>query len=204
MATATLQLGPADHGRKMTLEEYESATGREGYRYELIHGRVVVSPVPNLPHARVLAWINLRLVVYAEQHPAVINFVSQAGRMFLPAPDPDDVSVPEPDLVVYHDFPLDLPEEEVNWSDVSPVLVVEILSPDNADKDLDRNVELYLDVPSVREYWVFDPLTSVRYPSLRVFRRRGRRWQKPIGVPGRGTYTTRLLPGFELVTDIRR
>jgi Uma2 family endonuclease len=38
------------------------------------------------------------------------------------------------------------------------VLVGEVVWEDDPDKDLVRNVELYLQVPSIREYWVLDPL----------------------------------------------
>ncbi len=36
MATVTmLRIGPANHGRKMSLEEFLDADAEEGYRYEL-------------------------------------------------------------------------------------------------------------------------------------------------------------------------
>ena len=40
MATVTtpLRIGPADHGRAMTLEEFLDADVEEGYRYELAQG----------------------------------------------------------------------------------------------------------------------------------------------------------------------
>ena len=44
-----LKLRPADHGRRLSLEDFTSASAEEGYRYELIRGRVYASPVPNAP-----------------------------------------------------------------------------------------------------------------------------------------------------------
>ena len=40
MATVTmpLRIGPADHGRMMTLDEFEEADLEEGFRYELARG----------------------------------------------------------------------------------------------------------------------------------------------------------------------
>jgi Uma2 family endonuclease len=58
-----------------------------------------------------------------------------------------------------------------------------------------------LQVPSIREYWVIDPREDADRPTLLVFRRRGRRWQRTIPVPAGTTYATRLLPGFELLID---
>jgi Uma2 family endonuclease len=58
-------------------------------------------------------------------------------------------------------------------------------------------------VPSIREYWILDPRADADQPALLVYRRRGRRWQRPITVPGGGTYATRLLPGFILRLEVR-
>ena len=89
--------------------------------------------------------------------------------------------------------------EEWNWRDVSPLLVAEILSDDTANKDLVRNRDLYLQVPSIREYWIIDPRQGTRQTILLVYRRRGRGWARVRTVVPGGTYTTPLLPGFSLV-----
>jgi Uma2 family endonuclease len=195
-----LHLTPADHGRPLSLDEFESADAQEGFRYELIRGRLEASPIPNLPHERLLKWLARLLEGYAQQHPEVFDEVFGPARVFVPALE-EGVTAPEPDLACYHDFPSDLPEEEVDWRDVSPLLVVEVVSADTADKDLTRNIPLYLRVPTIREYWIVDPRQSRARPSLVVYRRRAGRWQNPIHVKGGGTYTTRLLPGFTLVLD---
>ena len=56
MATVTtpLRIGPADHGRTMTLEEFLDADVEEGYRYELARGVLEVNEVPNDPHGGVV------------------------------------------------------------------------------------------------------------------------------------------------------
>jgi hypothetical protein len=36
-STTRLYLTPADHGRRLSLEEFESADAQAGFRYELIH-----------------------------------------------------------------------------------------------------------------------------------------------------------------------
>jgi len=62
---------------------------------------------------------------------------------------------------------------------------------------------LYFQVPSIWEYWLVDGLEDAERPSLRVHRRRGKRWHI-IDVAAGETYTTKLLPGFELMLDPRR
>jgi len=55
----------------------------------------------------------------------------------------------------------------------------------------------------VPEYWIIDPLADPDRPTLRVYRRRGRRWLRPIDVAFGEVYQTPLLPGFELRVDPR-
>lgn len=196
-----LVLGPADHDRPISREEFDAAIGTEGYHYELIHGRVYVSPALDLPHDSVFQWAYGHLLIYGRSHPEVFNYLSSHPRVIVPGEE--DRTNPQPDFAAYHDFPLHLDLDEVAWDDVSPILVGEVLSPDNRDKDLDRNVEIYLQVPSIREYWVFDPDADAGRWFLRVLRRRGPRWQKPIELKLGETYTTRLLPGFSLLLDPR-
>jgi Uma2 family endonuclease len=189
-------LTPKDQGRPLTLDEFEHAAGREGYRYELINGRVEVSPIPDYPHESLCQRIERLLLAYAEHHPERLQDVKGPARVFVPGRRA--TTAPEPDVAAYRDFPTDRPRSRVRWQDLSPVLVVEVLSADSADKDLVRNRRLYLQVPSIREYWIVDPRQDADRPSLTVYRRRGARWQRPLRfVPGTA-YTTPLLPGFVL------
>jgi Uma2 family endonuclease len=199
MATI-LKIGPADHGRPMALEEFMAGDYEEGYQYELIDGKLYVSPQPNAPQGLVDRWIGLKLQYYSEERPDVINFVYGRTRVFVPGRP--GITNPEPDVAAYHDFPLHLPFRDVRWQDVSPVLVVEVLSLDDPDKDLVRNVELYFQVPSIREYWLLDTREDPERPTMQVRRRHGRRWLLRSFGPG-DTYVTRLLPGFELILDPR-
>jgi Uma2 family endonuclease len=145
-------------------------------------------------------WLSTKLRQFSEEHPAVINFISGKARVFVPRRQ--GPTAPEPDQTAYQDFPFHLPRRQLRWQDVSPLLVAEILSGD-PDKDLVRNVELYREVPSIKEYWVIDTREDPDHPTLRVYRRSGKRW-RIIDLAFGETYTTRLLPGFSLVVDPRR
>jgi Uma2 family endonuclease len=193
-----LKLGPANDGQEITWEEFESAGFEEGYRYEIIDGVLSVLPTPNIPHDFILVWLNRHLLRYADAHPDVINYVTGGARIFIP--NRPRTTVPQPDLAAYRDFPQVWPIRDVHWRSLGPILVVEIVSEDTPDKDLVRNVGLYGAVPGIREYWILDGRTGIL--NLRVYRRRGLRWQNPIDVSAGGTYTTpRLLPGFSLAID---
>jgi Uma2 family endonuclease len=194
-----LHLKPSDAGREVALEDFEHATGQEGWRYELIDGRIEVSPAPDAPHDDVMEWLTERLRGYRDAHPEAINKISTHARVYISGRRA--ATCPEPDLAAYRNYPLHTPIRVRNWRDVSPILVVETLSQDSRGKDLVRNVSLYLEVPSIREYWLLDPRDDADHPSLRVYRRRGQAWQRPIDVPFGAVYTTRLLPGFSLLID---
>src|SRR5260370_41325012 len=79
-----LKLGPGDHGRPMTLEEFQAASAAEGYQYELIDGELYVSPEPNLPQGRVENWLYFKIALYAQEHPEVINFLHPKPRVIVP------------------------------------------------------------------------------------------------------------------------
>jgi Uma2 family endonuclease len=201
MATATGKIGPKDHGRPMTLDEFLSADRTEGCRYELIDGELYVSPEADLPEAQDNLWIFTRLLLYARDFPDVINCVHPRARVFVPRRK--RVTCPQPDVAAYHDFPVHLPIRKLRWQDVSPILVVEVLSSADPDKDLVRNVQLYWQVPTIKEYWVLDVRDDPDRPTLTVYRRRSKRW--PVMHHSFGeTYTTPLLPGFELIVDPRK
>jgi Uma2 family endonuclease len=197
MSVLTL-LGPKDHGRPIKWEELRAARRAPGYHYELIRGRLYVSPEANAPQNWLEMWLLVKLVDYARERPDVINFVTPKSRVIHPE-EPEETK-PEPDLAAFHGWPTDAPVAEMDWRDQGPILVVEVLGEDE-EKDLVRNVELYLEMPTIKEYWIVDPRESADRPALLVYRRRGQRWQRPIHVAGGQTYTTRLLPGFSLLLD---
>ena len=199
MATVT-QLGPGDHGRTLTLELFTESDYEQGYQYELIEGRLYVTPRPNQPHDWIQRFLYEELAIYRRAHPEVINCVSAQARVYVPGMT--WTTAPEPDVVAYRDFPTDR-QPNVAWEDVSPILVVEIISESDPDKDLIRNVDLYLQVPSIQEYWVLDNRQEAARPTMRVFRRSGDGWDTQDVAFGE-TYTTPLLPEFSLLVDPAR
>ena len=195
-----LKLTPRDHGREIDPEDFEHSDGEEGCHYEIIDGRVYVTPQADLPQFDLEIWLYRKLFLYSQDCPEVINFVASKARVFVHGRT--KVTCPEPDISAYEDYPHHLPRRQRRWQDISPFLVVEVLSEAKPDKDLVRNVDLYREVPSIKEYWILDPRPDPDQPSLIVYRRRGKGWQKPIHVAFGEVYETpRLLPGFKLVVN---
>lgn len=139
-----------------------------------------------------------KLDEYGDKHSNIFNFVCTRGCVYVPRAE---VTMPEPDIVCFQDVPLNSEDiASVGWEDLTPVLIVEVVSEDDPVKDLIRNVALYRQIPTVREYWIIDPRESWNYPTMTVYRRRGRKWQPPIVIPGGETYNSpKFLPGFQIV-----
>src|SRR5438552_1421038 len=104
MRTIT-RLRPADHGRLMTLEDFEHADGESGWRFELIDGKVYVSPKPRPQHDRYENHLFRLLDRYAERRPKIIDYVTFGARVHVPGPR--RATVPEPDLACYRGYPKD-------------------------------------------------------------------------------------------------
>lgn len=200
MSTVQLRLGPADHGRPVDFDDYEAAEYEPGHKYEIIDGRLYVAPEPNFAEHTLERWLDRKLSRYAEDHPEVINYVAVKSRVFVHSRK--KATVPEPDISAYHGLDLTQDLRDIHWRDLGPVLVCEVLVEGDEYKDLERNLDLYLDVPSVREYWVLDGRADPNAPSLIQHRRYGGRWVIRTHAAG-STFGTKLLPGFALVLDPR-
>src|SRR4051794_40319632 len=121
MATVT-KLGPADHGREMGYDEFMGGDYELGYKYELIDGKLYVSPVPNAPEERVENWLIDELKRYSWQHSDIINYVSSRSRVVVSGRP--GVTVPEPDISAYRDYPRDRAFDELRWQELHPLLAV--------------------------------------------------------------------------------
>jgi Uma2 family endonuclease len=190
-----LRIGPHDHGREMTLEEYLAGDYEEGYRYELIRGELYVSPQPNPPHDEMSEYLNDLLTVYKLKHRKIVKRLSSHCRVFVPGER--KTTCPEPDFALYNDYARGSGQN--SWQKFSPFIVIEIVSDSDPDKDYVRNVELYQKVPTILEYWLFDKVDEADGPTLRVHRRdTGDQEWKTEDYGPEASYSTQLLPGFSL------
>jgi Uma2 family endonuclease len=192
------RLGPHDHDREMSYEEFLAGDYEEGYKYELIEGRLFVVPGADPSHDRSEKYIYNALLFYWQAHPELVAWVTDKARVFLP--DKKRITAPEPDIALYRTIVPDFDD----WRQVSPLIVGEILSPKNKSKDWDRNVKLYRLVPNIREYWIYDTLRPKTGPRLTVHSRTSGQtdWEVTEYGPAE-SFTTPLLPGFVLAVKPR-
>lgn len=76
MSRVAVQIGPQDNGRQMSLEEFESAEGREGSLYELGRGRIVVVDVPKPSHMGQVDSVRQQFAVYRAAQPTRMHRVA--------------------------------------------------------------------------------------------------------------------------------
>jgi Uma2 family endonuclease len=188
MSTITRRIGPADHGQRMTLEEFIDADFEEGWLYELARGVIDVTEVPGLNHGRIVGRLAQLFIIYMMNHPGIINYRAGGGecRLRLPGMQSDR----HPDQAVYLLPPP--PGENEPWTRWVPSLVVEVVSSSGKDRDYDEKREEYLRV-GVTEYWILDPIKR----HLLVLQRFGDVWNELL-VPIGEIYRPGLLPGLEV------
>jgi Uma2 family endonuclease len=186
------RIGPADHGRAMSLDDFDRASVVEGYAYELGQGVIDVSELPDGDHADIVFEIRDAFVVYKASRPDVIATVASPSEAKVLIDGYQ--SERHPDVMVYfRPRPKHLKQP---WSEWIPEIVVEVVSRRSVQRDYEEKPPEYLTL-GVQEYWIVDPIKQV----VTVKTRWRGIWKDAVLKPGK-TYESRLLPGFKL--DVRK
>jgi Uma2 family endonuclease len=183
MASLATRIGPADHGRAMTLEEFRDAEVEEGYRYELARGVLEVTEVPNDPHGQIVSNLFRAIGRYDLAHPDLILRYGGASefRLWIPGM----ISGRNPDAaVVLRGSPKD------HRGRRPPALAVEVVSIGGEARDYEIKRQEYL-VYGLREYWIVDPQAR----RVTVLCRDGDVWVERI-FQGDQAIGSLVLPGF--------
>ena len=192
MATVAdrIRVSLADHGRRMTLEEFEEADFEEGYRYELAKGVLEVTLVPGEPHGLIVHMLYKLFTRYEDAHPGMIHRFGGASefRLCLPAM----VSGRNPDLAVAL---RNMPPDDSGMR--PPSLAIEVVTDGDEARTRDyvTKREEYL-AYGLREYWIVDRFEK----KVTVLHRRGDTWAEHVFVEGQ-TATGLVLPGFAVAVD---
>ena len=127
-------------------------------RWEIIGGEAfAMTPAPGLTHQHISTTLTGFLFMFFAEHPC--QFFHAPFDVRLPENDetPENASnVVQPDIVVY----CDASKLDERGGKGAPDLVVEILSPSTANRDLIDKMALY-ERHGVREYWVIDPVHQI-------------------------------------------
>jgi Uma2 family endonuclease len=190
MSKTTILIGPADHGRRMSLAQFEHAEGREGYLYELSRGVITVVDVPKPRHLLLVMAIRQQLAAYISANPGRIYAIASGGECKLLIQGLQ--SERHPDLTIYKSPPPEGESDDEVWSQWIPEIVIEVVSASSRHRDYVERPEEYLRL-GVMEYWIVDPDEGL----MKVLRRSRGEWAERVVRPP-AAYRTRLLPGFEL------
>lgn len=190
----SLSIGPADHGRVMSLDALERAKETDGYKYELIDGVLCVSPIPDPLHDFWTTRVRDALQAYCVKYPRRLNYIPTQCEVVIPGRLGE--TRPIPDVAGYRAFPDTLP---LRWDAVCPLVVVEVISARRSHKDAIRNRHLYELAGGIREYWIIEPDPRQRSAELTaLWRVSGRsKWRESNILFGE-TYSTPNLPQFRL------
>jgi Uma2 family endonuclease len=187
MATIKTRIGPADHGRPMSLDEFREADEEPGYRYELSKGVVDVVEVPNDPHRQIVWNLEKTFVRYDLTHPGVILCGGGGGEFQLALEDM--ASQRHPDAgVVLRGTPPDARGRR------QPSLVVEVVSSGSEHRDYEEKRQDYQTFGS-REYWIVDPALQQVTVLVRHDSPAGPSWRERI-FRGEEPILSEVLPGL--------
>jgi Uma2 family endonuclease len=177
-------LGPEHAGILMTPAEFDAIRDyEEGYRYELIHGVLVVSPIPSEAQAGPNEYLGHLLWYYQTQHPQGSALDETLPERYIRTRDSRRLA----DRVIWAGL-----GRRPNPKRDVPTIAVEFVSAGkrNRQRDYQEKRREYLQI-KIAEYWIIDRFAR----TLTVYR--SKKPQKKV-IRENESYQTSLLPGFVL------
>jgi Uma2 family endonuclease len=179
-----LRLGPRSAGMLLTAPEFDRAQFRDGWRFELINGVLVVSPTPSRKERHPNEELGYLLRRYQEDHPQGSSLDLTLHEETIEGKQ----NRRRADRAIWAALGRDPEEGE------SPTIIAEFVSSGKVNQDRDYVVKRaeYREI-GVREYWVIDRFR--RTLTVDLF---GGETEQERVIPENQNYQTPLLPGFEL------
>jgi Uma2 family endonuclease len=183
-----LRLGPRSAGLLLTPKEFDRARFEEGWRYELINGVLVVSPIPSAQERDPNEELGYWLRQYRDGHPQGSSLDATLAEQEIDT----GANRRRADRVLWIGLGR-LPEEGE-----TPTIIAEFVSEGkvNQERDYVAKRAEYRAV-GVRQYWVIDRFKR----TLTVFIFGGEKDEERL-IPEGKTYETPVLPGF--VLDVKK
>src|SRR6266700_2318991 len=142
----------AQEARAITAEELFRMPD-DGYKYELVAGRLRKMSPPGSLHGVVGMRLAIALGAYVEQHELGVLFAADTG--FKLASNPDTVRGPDVAFVARERIPAGgIP---TGYWPGAPDLAVEVMSPTDRRSEIDEKIDEYLR-SGVRMIWFVEPL----------------------------------------------
>ncbi len=183
---AKVVLGPDLNGTLMTPEEFDAVEEYDdNYRYELVHGVLVVNPIPLESEADPNGELEYLLRKYKEEHHQGAALDKTLFERYVRT----RTSRRRADRVIWAGLGR-VPDPRVD----TPTIVGEFVSQARRDRQRDYvdKRQVYMEV-GVAEYWIID-----RFRRIMTVARNHSDGPQEIVVRENDTYRPPLLPGFEL------
>ena len=180
------RIGLESNGMLMTPEEFDAIEDYDdNYTYELVHGVLVVNPIPLAGEVGPNEFLGARLLGYQEYHPQGKTLDATLPERYVRVAD----GRRKADRVIW----AGLGRMPIERED-PPTIAVEFVSQSKRDRrrDFEEKLAEY-PLAEVKEYWIIDRFQR----QMHAYRFYGRK-RAPFVTSETGTYTTPLLPGFEL------
>lgn len=186
-AQEAIEIGDLDaafyNSSRATLEEYE-ALG-EGAPYELIGGKLIMSPSPSFFHQCIQYHLANILGSFAAQHELGIVVGAPLDVRI------GDEDVFQPDLLFIRKERVPLLEKDKLR--VIPDLVIEITSVSTAYQDFGRKSTMYCHY-GIEEYWIIEPDDE----RIEIRRKHGDFYQIEAVLSKQGVLKSPLFPGLSI------
>ncbi|MEA1910270.1 MAG: Uma2 family endonuclease [Spirochaetota bacterium] len=186
-----METSPRKLNSKFTYKDYLSWTN-DKERWELIEGDAYdMSPAPTRWHQSLSSFLHITIGKYLDNNDCQIFAAPFDVR--LPGgfkADSDVETVVQPDISVF----CDKKKLDDRGGNGAPDLIIEILSPSTASKDLKEKFFLYEKV-GVREYWIVDP--SNKTLTAFILGEKGR-YVRGVVYAGEDVLKTDLFEGLEI------
>ena len=181
---AAIKFGPGSSGILMTPHEFDRADFVEGWRYELVNGVLIVSPIPSMKENDPNQELGYWLLIYRDQHPKGSALDHTAHEWEVKTRR----NRRRADRVIWAGLGR-LPRRNE-----TPTIIVEFVSAGKRNRERDYEVKRkeYRDI-RVKDYWIIDRFDRTRT----VFSTIAGKSPKQV-IRENQTYKTELLPGFEL------
>ena len=162
----------------------------DGWKYEVMKGRLYMTPAPAPHHQRVILRLSTQLMAFVDER--------KLGEVFIAPLDvilPNGLGTPvQPDIFFVAARDAEMVGEK--YVQGVPALIVEVLSPSNWLDDRRTKLEIYAEA-GVAEYWIVDP----RDRTIEVFALNEDRYDLHERFGDGETASSRLLDGFSVAVD---
>jgi Uma2 family endonuclease len=162
-------------------------------RYELVSGRIVITPPAAWEHAKIEAKVIRILEDFVSKHNLGTVFGSSAGYE-LPS---GDTLEPDASFISRGRWSKGPEPRRGQFLKIAPNLVVEVLSPATARRDRIEKKRVY-ESNGVDEYWLVDPHRR----EITVFHLAGGKYDDGNRFAARQKLRSQVLGGFEVLTRL--